>query len=77
MKARKTVASVSFHDNHSLSLDIEQVLGIEMGTPIELEEGQWFCEVIVRSHNGNLSVQMIAENPERFRVEVPQPSMGE
>jgi hypothetical protein len=68
MKTAKTVASVCFLDNHSISMDVEQVGSIEMGTPMQVEDGTWFCEMIIRSANGTLAVQMLADNPERFVV---------
>jgi len=71
MKSAKTVASVSFLDNRSISMDMEQVVGIELGAPIEIEPGQWFCELIIRSTNGTVALQMLADAPERFAVESP------
>jgi hypothetical protein len=63
----KTVASVSFLDNRSISMDVESVNGITIGTPMEVEPGQFFCELIVRSENGIVSLQMLADSPERFQ----------
>ena len=71
MTASKTVASVSFHSNHNLSMDVDEVLGISMGTPMKLAEGQWFCEMIVRSANGILAVNMLADDPGKFAFELP------
>jgi len=48
MKTAKTVASVCFLDNHSISMDVEQVSSIEMGAPMQVEDGTWFCELIIR-----------------------------
>jgi hypothetical protein len=73
MKTAKTVASVSFLDNRSISMDVEQVIGIEVGSPLEVEPGQWFCELLVRSANGTVAVQMLADDPERFAIERPEP----
>ncbi len=73
MTKAKTVASVSFLDNHSISMDVENVVGIAIGTPMKLGDGQWFCELIVRSGNGTLAVQMLADSPERFFVRSPEP----
>lgn len=65
----KTVAAISFRDNHSISMDVEAVSSIELGAPLELEDGTWFCEMIVRSGNGIISLQMLADDPERFAVQ--------
>ena len=46
MKKAKTVASVSFLDNHSISMDVELVHGISLGTPMKIDDDQWFCELI-------------------------------
>ena len=39
MKPAKMVASVSFLDNRSISMDVESVVGISIGTPLKLEDG--------------------------------------
>lgn len=67
----KTVASVSFHSNHNLSMDVDEVQGISIGAPIKLAEGQWFCEMIVRSSNGTLAINMLADDPNKFAFEPP------
>jgi hypothetical protein len=72
MTASKTVASVSFHSNHNLSMDVDEVQGISIGTPMKLAEGQWFCEMIVRSANGTLAVNMLADDPSKFAFEPPE-----
>lgn len=69
MSKAKTVASVSFLDNHSISMDVEGVVGLSLGKPMELEPGQWFCELIVRSDNGTLAIQMLANRPDVFAPE--------
>ncbi|HIJ62194.1 MAG TPA: hypothetical protein HPQ04_05820 [Rhodospirillaceae bacterium] len=69
MNKAKTVASVSFLDNHSISMDMENVVGLSLGKPMEVEPGQWFSELIIRSQNGTLSVQMLSDAPDRFVVE--------
>lgn len=71
MKSGKTVASVSFLSDRTISMDVEQVTAIEIGEPMEVEPGSWFAELIIRSANGILSVQMLADNPERFQVLSP------
>ena len=67
----KTVASVSFHSNHNLSMDVDEVQGISIGTPMKLAEGQWFCEMIIRSANGTLAINMLADDPSKFTFEPP------
>lgn len=69
MNKAKTVASISFLDNHSICMDVEKVVGVSIGKPMELEAGQWFCELVVRSEHGNLSIQMLAAEPDRLVVE--------
>lgn len=76
MSKAKTVASVSFLDNRSLSMDIEDVIGITLGTPIELEAGQWFCDLIVHSNNGKVALQMLADSPDRFAIDLPLAGNG-
>ena len=71
MKSGKTVASVSFLSDRTISMDVEQVTAIEIGEPMEVEPGSWFSELIIRSANGILSVQMLADNPDRFQVLSP------
>ena len=67
----KTVASVSFHSNHNLSMDVDEVQGISIGTPMKVAEGQWFCEMIIRSANGTLAINMLADDPSKFAFEPP------
>lgn len=67
----KTVASVSFHSNHNLSMDVDEVQGISIGTPMKLAEGQWFCEMIIRSANGTLAINMLADDPSKFAFDPP------
>ena len=42
----KTVASISFHDNKNLSIDIEDVAGIDIGAPQKMAEDLWFVVII-------------------------------
>jgi hypothetical protein len=72
MSQSKTVASVSFHSNHNLSMDVDEVQGISMSAPMKLGEGQWFCELIIRSANGTLAVQMLAHEPAAFAFKMPE-----
>ncbi len=64
----KTVAAISFRDNHSLSMDVEAVSRIELTHPMRLEEGLWTCEMLIRSANGTVALQLLADAPEALRV---------
>lgn len=71
----KTVASISFRDDRSLSVDIEELAAIEMGQPMKLsDDGQWFCEMIVRTSQGFVALQMLADDPQKFDVIRPEAS---
>ncbi len=72
MDKAKPVASVCFLDNRSISMDIESVIGIDVGTPMRLGDGEWFCELIVRSTNGTVALQLLADGPDRFAVRPPE-----
>lgn len=72
----KTVAAISFRSNQSLSMDVEAVNSIEMGTPLQLEDGSWFCEMIVRSANGVIALQLLSDSPDKFHVQEPDPLAG-
>ena len=63
----KTVAAISFHDNKSLSIDIENVFGIDIGTPQQMAENIWFVDIIVRSDLGNVSLQMTADSMDKLK----------
>jgi hypothetical protein len=69
----KTVAAISFLDNHSLSMDIEGVTGIEAGRPVEVADGMWVCEILVRSANGTVALQLLADSPSYLDVIMPPP----
>ena len=69
----KTVAAISFRDNHSLSMDVEAVSRIEMTRPLQLDEGLWTCEMLVRSANGTIALQLLADSPDALRVEHSAP----
>ena len=64
----QTVAAISFRDNKSVSMDVEGVSAIEMGQPIQVDAGQWFCELIVRTAHGVVALQLVADDPERFQI---------
>lgn len=65
----KTVAAVSFRNNQSISMDIEGVKGISLGAPMQLDDGTWFCEMLVRAENGVVALQLLAESPDKFAVQ--------
>ncbi len=77
MNKVKSVASVSFNDSRSISMDVEAVVGIELGSPIQIDDDQWVCELIVRSANGMVAIQMLADSPERFETMMPNTPDGE
>ena len=77
MTTAKKLASVSFLNDHSISLDVEQVVDIELGAPMQMEDGSWFCDLIIRSGNGTLAIQMLADNPERFQPRSAVPPADE
>lgn len=64
----KTVASISFRDNKSISMDVENVNAIELGTPMEVESGTWFCELLIRTTHGTVALQLTADDPAKFDV---------
>ena len=71
--AEKTVAAISFHDNKNLSIDIEDVVGIDIGIPQEMDEGLWFCDLIIRSEAGNVSLQLTADSLEKLKAIEKEP----
>lgn len=64
----KTVAAISFRDNHSLSMDVDGVTHMEISPPVQLEDNLWCCELLVRSANGTVALQLMAEAPDMLRV---------
>ncbi len=64
----KTVASISFRDNKSISMDVESVNAIEVGSPMEVETGVWFCEMLIRTAHGTVALQLTADDPAKFDV---------
>ena len=73
MTASKTVASVSFHSNQNLSMDVDEVLAVSMSEPISLGVDQWVCELIIRSANGTLAINMLSAKPANFMVNMADP----
>lgn len=64
----KTVASISFRDNKSISMDVENVNAIELGAPMEVEAGTWFCEMLIRTAHGTVAMQLTADDPAKFDI---------
>lgn len=68
-----TVAAISFLDNHSLSMDLDAVRRIEMTRPMQLEAGLWTCEMLIRSANGTVALQLLADSADALHVEQSSP----
>jgi hypothetical protein len=66
-----TVASISFRNDKSLSMDVEGVNAIAMAAPVQLEDGSWACELIIRTSNGTVALQLQASSPDKFTVRGP------
>jgi hypothetical protein len=64
----KTVAAISFHDNKNLSIDVEGVVGIDIGTPQEMAPGVWFVDMIIRSDTGNVSLQLTSDSLDKLKT---------
>lgn len=69
----KTVAAISFRDNHSLSMDVDSVSRIEVTRPSQIEDGLWYCELLIRSANGTVALQLLADDPEKLAVAAQGP----
>ena len=63
----KTVAAISFHDNKNLSIDIENISGIDISTPQKMAEDIWFVNLIIRSEVGNVSLQLTADSVDKLK----------
>ena len=64
----KTVAAISFLDNHSLSVDVESVHLIEMTPPVELEAGLWTCNILIRAESGTVALQLLGKSAEALLI---------
>jgi len=62
------VVSISFNDNQGVSMDVEGVTHIGAGTPMELEDGRWFLELLVRTASGTVALQLVADSPEKLAI---------
>ncbi len=64
---QKTVAAISFHDNKNLSIDIENVSGVYVGTPQQMTDDIWFVDLIIRSDVGIVSLQLTADGVDKLK----------
>ena len=62
------LAAISFNDNHSISMDVEGVSYIGTAQPIQLEDGSWFMELLIRTSSGTVALQLVADSPEKLVV---------
>ena len=62
----KTVASISFLDNHSLSMDVEGVQNIEITRPMDLDAGLWTATLFIRAESGTIAIQLLTDDPDRL-----------
>lgn len=68
------VAAISFNDNHSISMDVEGVTYIGSAAPLELEDGTWFVELLIRTKSGTVALQLVGDSPEQLMVASYSPS---
>lgn len=66
----KTVAAISFLENRSISMDIEQVNRIYATRPMQLDDGSWCCELLVRTSNGSVALQLTADSADKLLVDL-------
>ncbi|OAN52379.1 hypothetical protein A6A04_01435 [Paramagnetospirillum marisnigri] len=62
------VAAISFNDNHSISMDVEGVTYIGTAQPLQLDDGTWFLELLIRTKTGTVALQLVADTPEELAV---------
>ncbi len=62
------VAAISFNDNHSVSMDVEGVTYIGTAAPLELDDGTWFLELLIRTKSGTVALQLVADTPEQLAI---------
>lgn len=63
----KTVSSISIQDNQSMSVDVEDVEQIDVNSPVNLGDN-FFCEIIVRTKNGVISLNLLSDSEEALQV---------
>lgn len=67
---KKAVAAITFNDNRSMSVDIESVTRIQSGKPMDLGGGEsWFLELIIRTENGSVAIQLLADDAEKLQIQ--------
>lgn len=64
----KTVAAISFLDNHSLSMDIEGVNRLEITQPLQIDDTTFTCELLIRTANGTVALQLLSDRKETLQV---------
>ncbi len=65
----RAVAAITFNDNRSVSMDVENVAHIEAGEPIDAGDGEhWFVELLIRTRSGTVALQLLADEPDKLRV---------
>lgn len=64
----QTVAAISFRDNHSLSMDVENVTRIEISSARQVDANLWFCELLVRSNHGTVVLNLLSDDPSGLQV---------
>jgi hypothetical protein len=47
---------------------VEEVNRVEIGPPIQLDDGSWGAELLVRSGHGVVAIQLQADSPEKLTV---------
>ena len=63
-----TVAAISFRDNHSLSMDVENVTSITISAARQVDDETWFCELMVRSAHGIVVMNLLASDPHGLQI---------
>lgn len=63
------VAAISFLDDHSISMDVENVSHIGLGPAMQLEDGTWTSAMLIRTGNGTVAINLVADTPEGLRVD--------
>ncbi len=62
------LAAISFNDNHGISMDVEGVTHIGASAPMEVGDGTWFMELLVRTASGTVALQLVAASPDRLAI---------
>ncbi len=72
---QKSVASMTFNDNRSMSVDIERVTRIHSGQPMDAGDGEhWFLELIVRTETGTVALQLLSSDRENLCIQSLEPA---